>query len=133
MTISYKTTVANSILDNTYDTLLGASPKMDFRTGAAAGPDNAAGGSSLALITAPATAFAAASSKSKAKTGTWSVAAGGTGTTAHYREQTNAGVAFEEGTVTATGGGGDMTVDNAVFAAAQVFNVTSFTLTDGNA
>ena len=34
---------------------------------------------------------------------------------------------------TATGGGGDMTVDNVVFAAGQAFSVTTFTLTDGNA
>jgi hypothetical protein len=38
-----------------------------------------------------------------------------------------------QGTVTATGGGGDMTVDNVSFAAAQAFTVTSFTLTAGNA
>jgi hypothetical protein len=38
-----------------------------------------------------------------------------------------------QGTVTATGGGGDMTVDNTSFAITQAFSVTSFTLTDGNA
>ena len=38
-----------------------------------------------------------------------------------------------QGTVTATGGGGDMTVDNVVFAAGQSFTVTGFTLTAGNA
>jgi hypothetical protein len=37
------------------------------------------------------------------------------------------------GTVTATGGGGDMTVDNTSFAAAQAFTVTAFSITDGNA
>jgi hypothetical protein len=38
-----------------------------------------------------------------------------------------------QGTVTATGGGGDMQVDNVSFAAGQQFTVTAFTLTDGNA
>lgn len=38
-----------------------------------------------------------------------------------------------QGTVTLTAGGGDMTVDNTSFASGQVFNVTGFTLTDGNA
>ena len=33
----------------------------------------------------------------------------------------------------ATGGGGDMTVDNTSFASGQAFTVTGFTLTDGNA
>jgi hypothetical protein len=38
-----------------------------------------------------------------------------------------------QGTVTATGGGGDMTLDNAVIALAQVVTITGFTLTDANA
>ena len=37
------------------------------------------------------------------------------------------------GSITATGGGGDMTVDNTSFATGQSFTVTAFTLTDGNA
>ena len=35
--------------------------------------------------------------------------------------------------VTATGGGGDMTVDTITFVAGQVFTITAFTLTAGNA
>lgn len=38
-----------------------------------------------------------------------------------------------QGTVTATGGGGDLTVDNTSIASAQAVNITGFTLTDGNA
>ena len=38
-----------------------------------------------------------------------------------------------QGTVTATGGGGDMTLDNTSIASAQTVTVSSFTLTDGNA
>lgn len=38
-----------------------------------------------------------------------------------------------QGTVTATGGGGDMTVDNTSFASGQQFTVTGFTITAGNA
>jgi hypothetical protein len=34
--------------------------------------------------------------------------------------------------VTATGGGGDLTVDNTSFSAGQSFTITGFTLTDGN-
>jgi hypothetical protein len=39
---------------------------------------------------------------------------------------------FAQGTITATGGGGDMTLDNTSIASAQVVSVTSFTLTDAN-
>lgn len=123
----FKTTAANTALDAIYDTQLGASPKIDTRTGAPAGPDNAAGGSSLALITCPATAFAAASAKSKAKTGSWSVGAAGTGTAGHFRLQTSGGTAFEEGTVTATGGGGDATLDNTNIASGQTVTYATFT------
>jgi hypothetical protein len=38
-----------------------------------------------------------------------------------------------QGTVTATGGGGDMQFDNAVFAATQQINVTAFNITGGGA
>jgi hypothetical protein len=129
MTISYKTTTANSILDNSYDTLLGASPVLQVRSGAAAGPDNAAGGTLGVAQTLPATAFAAAVSKSKAKTGTWSGTAAASITGAHYRLQTSGGTAFEEGTVTATGGGGDMTLDNTSIASSQVVTTNTFTKT----
>lgn len=38
-----------------------------------------------------------------------------------------------QGTVTATGGGGDLTVDNTSIAAAQAVTITSFSFTDANA
>ena len=38
-----------------------------------------------------------------------------------------------QGTVTNTGGGGDMTVQNVVVEAAQAITITGFTLTAGNA
>lgn len=38
-----------------------------------------------------------------------------------------------QGTVTVTGGGGDMTVDNTSINTGQTVNVTAFALTDGNA
>jgi hypothetical protein len=38
-----------------------------------------------------------------------------------------------QGNVTATGGGGDMTIDNVSIAAGQQVTVTSFTLTAGGA
>jgi len=38
-----------------------------------------------------------------------------------------------QGSVTVTGGGGDLTLDNVSIAAAQAVTITGFTLTDGNA
>jgi len=38
-----------------------------------------------------------------------------------------------QGTITATGGGGNMELDNTVLAAAQDFTVQTFAMTEGNA
>jgi hypothetical protein len=56
----------------------------------------------------------------------------GTNTAGHYRVKTNAGVIKMDGSVTATGGGGDMTVDNANITTGQTVQITSWTITDGN-
>ena len=78
--------------------------------------------------------MAAASGGSKAKNGTWEDAsADAAGTAAHYRIYASDGTtAHLQGTVTATGGGGEMTVDNVVFAAGQSFSITSFSLSAAN-
>ena len=66
--------------------------------------------------------------------GTWTVAAVAAGTAAHYRIVDNAGTTcHEQGSVTLTGGGGDMTLDNTSIAAAQVVTITAKTLTAGGA
>jgi hypothetical protein len=78
--------------------------------------------------------MAAASGGSKAKSGTWQdAAADATGTAAHWRLYASDGTTCHaQGTVTATGDGGDMTVDNTSFATGQSFTVSSFTITEGN-
>lgn len=129
MSLSWKTTTANSVLDNLYDTLFGASPLLEIRSGAAAGPDNAAGGTLGVSIAAPATAFAAAASKSKAKTGSWTGTGAAAITAAHYRFKNAGDTVREEGTVTATGGGGDATLDNTSIAIGQTVTANTFTRT----
>jgi hypothetical protein len=129
MTLTLKTTTGNSVLDNLYDTLFGASPVLEIRSGAAAGPDNAAGGTLGVSITAPATAFSAAASKSKAKSGTWSASAAASITAAHYRFKNSGDTVREEGTVTVSGGGGDLTLDNTSINSGQTVTVNTFTRT----
>ena len=67
--------------------------------------------------------------------GTWADnSADATGTAGHYRIYASDGTTcHDQGTVTLTGGGGDLTVDNTSFAAGQAFSVTQFTKTAGNA
>lgn len=58
----------------------------------------------------------------------------GTGTAGHYRIYASDGTTCgAQGTVTATGGGGDMTVDNTSITSGQTVQITGWTITDGNA
>lgn len=135
MTLQYSTAVRNAKLD-AVETAIGASAILKIRTGAP--PANCAAsdsGSVLATLNLPSDYMAAASGGAKAKAGTWEDAsADATGTAAHWRLYASDGTTCHaQGTVTATGGGGDMTVNNTSFATGQAFTVTAFTLTDNNA
>lgn len=134
MTIQLSIAARNARLDS-FETATGATAKLQIRTGAQ--PANcaaAAAGTLLAELTLPGDWMAAASAGSKALAGSWTGTGVAAGTAAHFRIVDNAGTTCHmQGSVTATGGGGDMTLDNVVIAAAQVVNITSFTLTDGNA
>lgn len=127
--------VRNARLD-AIETAIGASAIMKIRTGAA--PANCAAadsGTVLTTINLPADWMAAASSGDKAKSGTWQdTSADAAGTAAHFRVYASDGTTCGiQGTVTATGGGGDLELDNVVLAAGQTVTVTGFTITDGNA
>jgi hypothetical protein len=135
MAFKLSVAVRNARLD-AIETAVGASAVLKIRVGAA--PANCAAadsGTVLAELALPADWMAAAASGAKAKSGTWQDAsADATGTAGHFRVYAADGTTCHmQGTVTATGGGGDMTVDDVAFVATQEFNVTGFTLTDGNA
>ncbi|RVH87749.1 hypothetical protein CN204_04250 [Sinorhizobium meliloti] len=135
MALQYSVAVRNAKLD-AVETTVGTSAVLKIRTGAA--PANCAtadSGTVLATCSLPSDWMAAASGGTKAKAGTWEdTSADAAGTAAHFRLYASDGTTCHaQGTVTATGGGGDMTVDNTSFAAGQAFSITGFTLTAGNA
>lgn len=135
MAIQLSTTVRNARLDS-IETTVGTAPILEIRTGAApADCATASSGTLLASMTLPSDWAAAASSGSKAKSGTWSdSSANATGTAAHFRLFDSGGTTCHlQGTVTATGGGGDLTLDNTSIASGQTVTITTFTLTDANA
>lgn len=134
MAVQLSVRVRNARLD-VIETTTGASPKLRIYTGSKpADCATAPSGSLLAEITCPSDWMAAASGGSKALAGSWTVSASGTGTAGYYRIYDSAGTnCDEQGTITATGGGGDMTVDNTSIASGQTVTVTSKTLTDANA
>ena len=135
MALQESVAVRNARLD-AIETTIGVSAIMRIRSGAApADCATADSGTVLATLTLPSDWLAAASSGAKAKAGTWQdTSADATGTAAHFRIYDSGGtVCGMQGTVTVTGGGGDMTVDNTSFASGQSFTVSTFTITAGNA
>ena len=134
MAVQNSVAVRNARLDS-FETTVGTAPKLQIRTGAQ--PANcaaAASGTLLCEITLPSDWLAAASSGSKAKSGTWAGTGVAAGTAAHYRIVDTAGTTcHEQGSVTITGSGGDMTMDNTSIAVDQVVTITGYTRTAGNA
>lgn len=134
MTVQYSTRVRNARLD-VIETTIGTTPIMRIRTGAV--PANCAAadsGSVLATLNLPSDWMAAASAGVKNKSGTWDdSSADAAGSAAHFRVYDSGGTVCDiQGTVTVTGGGGDLQVDNVSFAAGQAFTVTAFGITAGN-
>jgi hypothetical protein len=135
MSLQLSTSVRNARLD-TVESTISTSAVLKIRTGAApADCGTADSGTVLATLSLPSDWMAAASAGAKAKSGTWQDAsADNSGTAAHFRIYDSGGSTCHiQGTVTATGGGGDMTLDSVAITAGQSVTITSFSLTDGNA
>jgi len=129
MAIQLSVALRNALLDQ-FETTIGASAVLEIRTGAP--PANCAAddsGTLLASLSLPADWMAAADSGSKALSGTWQDAsANDAGVAGHFRLKSSGGTCHMQGTVTANGDGGDMTLVNTNIAAGQTINITTFTL-----
>lgn len=133
MAVQLSVAARNARLD-AIETTAGASAKLQIRSGAQpASAATAASGTLLCEIALPADYMAAASAGSKAKSGTWSGTGAAAGTAGHFRVVDTAGTTCHiQGSITATGGGGDMTLDNTSIASGQTVTVNTFTLSDAN-
>ena len=133
MSFQFSTTARNAALDS-IETAIGVSPTLELRTGTV--PANCAAadsGTVVATMTLPSDWLAAASAGSKALSGVWQdTSADAAGTVGHFRVKAGA-TCHIQGTVTITGGGGDMTLDNNVVVFGQQINITAFTITAGGA
>ena len=130
MAFQFSTAARNAALD-AIETAAGATAILRIRSGAV--PANCAAadsGTILAEMTLPSNWLADAASGSKGILGTWQdLAANAGGTAGHFRVYDNAGATCHiQGTVTATGGGGDMALDNVSIATGQQVTVTAFTI-----
>ena len=134
MAIQLSTDVRDARL-GAYKNTIGASPILRMYSGAP--PANcaaAATGAQLVEAVLPAVPFGEPANGSLAKAGAWQdLAADAGGTLGYYRIYDGSGTTcHEQGTITQTGGGGDMTVDNTNVAQDQQVTVTTFTRTDAN-
>lgn len=135
MATQFSAAVRNAELD-AIETAIGTTAVLKIRTGAVpATVATADAGTVLVTATLPSDWMAAASAGVKAKSGTWQdTSADATGTAAHYRIYASDGTtAHIQGTVTVTGGGGDLTVDNVSISTGQNVTVTAYQFTAGNA
>ena len=138
MTISYSDTVKDAKND-AVEVTIGTSPKLRIYSGSV--PANASASLGAAVLLAegslPSDWMSNSSGGVKSKTGTWTLtgqSGAGAGTAGtFYRVYDSAGTtSHEQGTFTASGGGGDMTIDNNSIANAQSITVATYTKTAGN-
>ena len=134
MAIQFSGSVRDGRL-NSIETTIGTSAVLKIFTGSP--PANCAAadtGTTLATLSLPSDYFNAASSGSMTKLGTWSATASATNTAGYFRVY-NSGVTtcHIQGTVSASGGGGDMIVSTTSFVSGATVTVNTFTLTDANA
>lgn len=137
MAFQYSTAVRNATLDP-IETIIGTSPRLYLYTGSA--PANCAAAATGTLLNSltyslPSDWLAAASSGTKSISGSpWAIAGSVAGTAGYFRILDSTGTTVGiQGTVTATGGGGDMTLDSVSIGVNQVCTITAFTLTAGGA
>lgn len=123
-------------MNNALETTIGASAVLKIRTGAQpATCATADSGSVLATMSLPADWMSNSASGVKALLGTWQdLLADATGTAGHFRLYASDGTTCgAQGDITATGGGGTMTLDNISIAINQPVTITAFSLTGGGA
>ncbi len=133
MTFQFSVAARNAALD-AIETAAGTAPTLEIRSGTP--PANCAAadsGTVIATLALPSDWLNAASAGSKTKLGTWSdAAADATGTAGHFRIKQGA-TCHIQGTITATGGGGDMTLASTSITVGQPFDVTGFQIDAGGA
>ncbi|MFL5605425.1 MAG: hypothetical protein ACJ8AD_03145 [Gemmatimonadaceae bacterium] len=136
MTVQWSAAVRNARLD-AWETAIGTAAIIRIYTGTVPSPDTSAArtGTLLWSKTLASDWSAAASGGVKSLSSTpLSAAAVAAGTAGYYTIFASDGTTVhEQGTITATGGGGDMTIDNTSIANGQTVQITGFQKTEAGA
>ena len=138
MSFQFSPAARNAALD-AIEGAIGTGPKLQIRSGTL--PDattDADAGNLLVEIDLPSDWLETAADGVKTIKGTWTgtgaPAAGGGTNAGHFRIKNSAGtITHVQGTISITGAGGDMELDNPNIAQNQSVTVTTFTLTAGGA
>lgn len=133
MAFQFSVAARNAAID-AIETAIGTAPTLLIYSGTKpADCATADTGTVLATMTLPSDWMTAAANGSKTLLGTWTdTSADAAGTATYFRIKVST-TCHIQGTITATGGGGDMTLDNTNIAAGQQITITAFTLTAGGA
>jgi hypothetical protein len=125
------TATRNAAVDAVVDLIDGgaAAGTMQIRTGAKPGVGSAASGTLLATVTFIDPAFGAASSGSATVADPVAVTAVADGTAGHVRVLDSNATVIMDGTVTATGGGGDVTLASTSISTGQSVDITGGSIT----
>lgn len=133
MTVQWSTTLRNALLDQWEATISTSAVVKIFTGSPPADCGTADSGTMLVEFDLASDWAAAASSGSKSLSSTpisATAAAGSPSTAGYYRIYASDGsTCHEQGTITATGGGGDMTIDNTSISSGQTVKITSWTKT----
>jgi hypothetical protein len=132
MALSLATTARNAMCDALVDLLDAgaAAGKIEIRSGTRpATPNTAATGTLLATVTLIDPAFGAASTGVATLTDPASVTAAATGTATWFRALDSNNNAVMDGDVTATGGGGDLTLATTSITSGLSVDITGGTVT----
>ena len=132
MTLSLANTVRTLMCDALVDSLdlgAGAGTIKIYDGSRPANPDAAITGTLLATVTCIDPAFGAASNGVATLSDPAAVTAVATGTATHFRAAESGGAAKFDGSVTATGGGGDLTLATTSITSGLSVDITGGTIT----
>ncbi len=130
MALQFSVAYRNATL-NAFETTVGTSARMYINSGPP--PANCAAadtGTNLVIITLPADWMGDATAGSKVLQGSWVGSGVAVGNAGHFRIKDSTGTnTHMQGTISITGGGGDMSVDNVSIAVGQQVTAQTFILT----
>lgn len=135
MALQFSAAVRNARAD-AIESVIGASAVLKIFTGAKPADCAAAdSGTVLATMNLPADWMSSAASGVKSLLGSWQdSSADASGTAGYFRIYASNGTTCGlQGTVTATGGGGDIQLSTVTIVAGQSITITNETITEGNA